>query len=298
MLYTDKGKRKVFNLFILLILFIYIVYLFLDNQIYLNNSLEKSLVSSHKTNIENKNIQYKGLILGGSNSAFGISAKNISQNFGINFINVSLSGEGYNLKNYDHFIQALLKKNIENNFDYVLYSSIKFFNSPPHTNSKKNLYGRHSNILFPSESILQRIYSQLTGTALNLSNSFELDKYGDIKEYNNLCTGEVEKIDLVIREDLLLNYFTQRAAMLRKYFNNQRIFFLIPPTFTDLSLSKEFKQKLILELRNFDINVIEEKRINEIKFYCNSPYHLNKIGRKIRTENLNMDLNKIFNKAP
>ena len=129
MLYTDKGKRKVFNLFILLILFIYIVYLFLDNQIYLNNSLEKSLVSSHKTNIENKNIQYKGLILGGSNSAFGISAKNISQNFGINFINVSLSGEGYNLKNYDHFIQTLLKKNIENNFDYVLYSSIKFFNS-------------------------------------------------------------------------------------------------------------------------------------------------------------------------
>ena len=69
MLYTDKGKRKVFNLFILLILFIYIVYLFLDNQIYLNNSLERSLISSHKTNIENKNIQYKGLILGGSNSA-------------------------------------------------------------------------------------------------------------------------------------------------------------------------------------------------------------------------------------
>ena len=102
---------------------------------------------------------------------------------------------------------------------------------------------------------------------------------------------------------LLALYNLLNKITTRKYHSILRvssavlIFFLIPPTFTDLSLSKEFKQKLIFELRNFDINVIEEKRINEIKFYCNSPYHLSKIGRKIRTENLNMDLNKILNKA-
>ena len=81
-------------------------------------------------------------------------------------------------------------------------------------------------------------------------------------------------------------FLVQKAKTLRANFRKQKIYLLIPPSYTDIQISKTFKERLSSEIKEFNIILIEEPKIVSRKLYCNSPYHMNKNGRDIRTNNL------------
>lgn len=287
MLFMGKDKKIKRNVFVIFFL-IYLFYLIVDAKIYSQNSLEKKLFLSHIENFSNPNKVYQGVIVGGSNTLYGISSEAISKKLGINFINISIVGDAYNNSNFDKVLNKIFYNDKKlRELEYVIYSSIKYFNQPPHTNSSKNEFGRNSNFLLPSRSLVERLYNKVIRRDLNNAATIDISLFGDIKSYDYLCSDQdVDLVSFALNEDDLINFLIQKAKTLRANFKDQRIYLLIPPSYTDIEISKSFKDRLLSKISEYNIVVIEEPVIAHKKLYCNSPYHLNKTGRDIRTNNL------------
>ena len=76
------------------------------------------------------------LILGGSNSVFGISAKQISEVLNFKCYNLSMLNQGYSSSAYWSFVEDALDGN-EKQIKYVIYSSIMPYRDIKYFNEKQ-----------------------------------------------------------------------------------------------------------------------------------------------------------------
>ena len=262
----------------------YGIYLIVDSRIFYSENHQKYLISSYKKNIFLSERPIKGIILGGSNGTFGLSAEMLSSSLNKKYLNLSISGEAYNESNFLEYITALIETKKLSDLETIIYTSNKIY-EPSIIYANKNLYGRHSNIFLPSKSMLERLFQSLNK---NFNNIYwpEVNEYGDILSYSNLCKPRVSFIKAELNTKLLINYYEVRFRNIRELLPANKIYLLIPPVLTDSEVDKFFLDDLSSKMDEFNVQLIVEPAIKKQRLFCDTAYHLTNLGRTIRTDNL------------
>lgn len=311
MLYTGNGNRLIFWIFIPGLLILYIAFRMSEWQFSGNGDQHKKITEQHLINLSNLN-DINCLILGGSNSWFGLSAEQMSNDSNLSCYNLSLLSEGFSFEAYWDYIRSL---SIEvEKIDYVFYSGIVPYNPNNYLLLKRKnalneigVSGDHSfrllgsSIAFYVKSILQ-----------NEHFSFALDaqyplpsSFGDFV----FSTYKGCRSDLNIRSmqnddfNSLEIWANSQLSEIITIFPNAKRFFVLPAErrsrHFDLSIQAEMIEhiqrsvsaKNSLNTTNY---LIVQPPIDDNSLLCDGQHHPNAKGRESRTSNLIQLFNEIL----
>lgn len=231
--------------------------------------------------------QIEGLILGGSNALFGLSAKELSMKSGHVFINLSLYFEGGNIDNYSSYIRTASKQLNRDKIKWIIYSTIDFYF--PHIEKKDvGINGEKreiGNYFIPSVSLLSSIFRRFDRSIVEPT--VAIGGYGDkvftVPEkwgFNNdtlICPN----ITVVFKKVMFIN------QVFKNLFPQARIIFVIPPTLSSqVSLFRNYASSISKDLRKKEINILAQY----FQHYDTSCWvdnrHVNNKGRIWRTQDL------------
>ena len=299
MQYTDSVNRIIWRYGFFFLATIYILFLLFQ---YLNwDDGNRLIVANQKTIYANNLINIEGVILGGSNSAFSLSAEIISKNYNESWINLSLMNEGYNDKNYFSYIKNTIDKTQRSKVKKVFYSSIvpmrdnfiskRVSSSDPINGSQKFNLISESSIAGLLKSIIQKqsletvMYTMPNEFGDYIFSGFECPK--NFNAFPKKRNNNIEQIN---------DWISMQLSSLLYLFPNAQIVFILPseyhqPKF-DKSLDKILFKAIEESIDDFnDLNsqsilFIKQASFPSLKFMCDSDNHANYEGRVWRTKDL------------
>ena len=202
-----KKKFIIYSYIILTI--IYLFYVFNEHRF---NEIEQEIEIKYEQNNINKFIlkhkSIDAIIIGGSNSAVGLSAKLLSEITNKNFYNLSQSSEGDNSINYYRTVNSKTSSLDKKKVRLILYSTVKFLNSDETGFKKYNSIKKNKIKFFPKINILGRvklILSRLNKNS-NSANMYDNREYGDgnVKNHFNINVSSFE-----FNESIPINLITK-----------------------------------------------------------------------------------------
>tara|TARA_B110000008_G_scaffold82328_1_gene84158 strand:+ start:3377 stop:4234 length:858 start_codon:yes stop_codon:yes gene_type:complete len=237
-----------------------------------------------------------GLILGGSNSATGLSADIMSKALDEQWYNLSLAGEGQSDENYWSFIKASASEEIREKVRTIVYSSATAI-------SETKLKARHPNLIKSPRITLQyfipaRSFASYLKTYLLSDGNNSKSKLGDGEFGQNQCSKEKPAILAIsqnINENELKLWLSSQLNVLRELFPNAEIFITLPSVnYSDDNIKRLEKHTAFLQesiftlMENNDINVtlVTQPSYPSIDMLCNDGLHASSSGRVWRTNNL------------
>lgn len=291
----DNVNNLIRKFILPILFFVYIFFLLWEH----NHSIaDRKMISMKLQKIVLKLDKIDGIILGGSNTFFGLSALKISQELQSDWINFSLLNEGYSDSNYNDFISQTIPKSKRESVSYVVLGTITLHRKgriAAREESKLNLFGSKSFNLLPDRNLagfLKDIITNQEGVKYPVP-----DNYGDFnfREFN--CNMENAR-PKYIQEDtgIIEKSLKERFATINNFFPNAKILLLIPTEFKgefyDTISSKilinnieEIIRRESLSL-GIDIKLVPEFEFNNTDYFCDTYHHANKLGRNLITDNL------------
>jgi hypothetical protein len=242
-----------------------------------------------------------GLLFGGSNSKYSLSAEALSYSMGTNWYNASVMGEFGNSERYKNFIRDLSAFIDRTKVRYVVYSTI----APYHTGIiawyKSRDLGKG---IKPKISVLRYTRHHLfrDSSQRNRSDSDfpQPNRFGDAVFENENCDFTTKSVVKHQREDedISVEFLVDYAIFLASLFPNASILIVLPSEYYDGALSFDdslFEQTLrtkfysVLDAKyskNTIIKIIFQTPYSSITQVCDLPFHANEDGRRWRTRNL------------
>ncbi len=262
--------------------------LYLGYVYYINGARKINDIIMHKQIQSLKNhTRIDGLILGGSNALFGLSAKQLSMKSGHVFMNLSLYNEGGNIDNYSRYIRTASKQLNRDEIQWIIYSTIDFY-SP---NIKENAVGINGekrgieNFIIPNVSLLSLIFRRFDrGIA---EPNVVIGDYGD--KVFTVPERWGFKNDTLIRPNKIA--FFKKVMLINQVFKGifpqAKIIFVIPPTLSSqVPLFRKYSSSISKDLRRMEINVVAQYfQQYDMSFWVDNR-HVNDKGRIWRTQDL------------
>ena len=296
--FMASANKLIKKFLIPIVLGIYFLFLVYDYQLFNNNKLTL-IVETHSRNLE-KNDFVDGLIIGGSNAAFGISAEFMSHESKNNWYNLSLMHEGFSDINYHEFIKESFKSK-RFRIKRIIYSPISQFRVgaiEERQNYIGPIGGTYNFDFKPNMSILSHLKLYLDGNYANLEKGFPLpNEFGDFNFDEYSCQGSPSKSPFE-NEDISLaaSYIASNIETYLLYFPNSQIFLSHPPEFYGETYDEELIDLFIKDLNKniykklkdskHRIHILNQKPITDIKLMCDGKHHTNSEGRKKRSKYL------------
>lgn len=296
------AKGKFFNIKNFLFLIVaYLCLLALDSYVYDDHGIRNRIIES-KERFADSNRTINGLIFGGSNSMWGISAEQLSIDTDVDFYNFSLPSNGYNYLNYFQFINTVLSTEQKKNIDYIIWSTIHPLDLPPYDDFTRDVYGKLNSIKYGLNLSLSQ---HLKNTFLSKSHKFLHDQNtGDFLKESFICPAS----DLLLLDKDLQNFilayehklqiekefedeFKAYDNFIKSNFPNAKVFFVIPATFNEISIDKETLNKLNLLTENAGFQLFFSSPLSKMEYICDASHHPSISGRKIRTQELSKLVN-------
>lgn len=243
----------------------------------------------------------EGLILGGSNAFYGLSARMLSERDGYQWYNFTVLSEGYGQASHQHAIEAAFNSEAARlRIRTVVYSSIMLLHRSTIAQFRNNT----------DESIL----TGETGPVLELKPVKALyrfgraafrdrdadservpgllpDRFGDLDFETARCvTNNGPSITRLEDADIALDYYDSVAGFLHRLFPNAEIFMVVPSEFlTEPGLYASWGETLKARwaargARPY--NLIVQPSTPGPSFLCRMSHHPNALGRVWRTEDL------------
>jgi len=258
------------------------------------------IAQSHFNNIK-KYDHIEGVILGGSNSAYGLSAKEFSNSLNSKWYNLSLLNEGFSNENYLNYIEKTITQEQRKNIKSVVYSSITPLRKGRiKIENKKIPYGIEGDKRFKligSISMAAYIKNYILKKS---SKKYPLpDSFGDF-DFNscNHCTSEFSvQFKVEPNSALIIYWFIKQLESIRKLFPNATIYFTKPSEYYGNafiksqynSLEKTLQTTIIEYKEKYNIinsHLILEPPFPDKSFCCDAMHHANESGRSFRTKRL------------
>lgn len=291
----DNVNNLIRKFIIPILFFVYIFFLLWE---YNHTMAERKMISMKLQNIVLKLDKIDGIILGGSNTFFGLSALKLSQELKSDWINLSLLNEGYSDSNYNDFISQTIPKSKRESVSYVVLGTITLNRKgriAAREESELNLFGGKSFNLLPDRNLA----GFLKDIIMN-EERFEYpipDNYGDFnfEEFNCNIKNARPKY---MREDIdiIKKSLNKRFSTINNFFPNAKILLLIPAEFKgefyDPISSKILMNNLEKIIRKeslslgIDIKLVHEFELDNTDYFCDSYHHASKLGRDLITDNL------------
>tara|TARA_B110000003_G_C16613846_1_gene520531 strand:+ start:267 stop:1163 length:897 start_codon:yes stop_codon:yes gene_type:complete len=295
---NDKNNHFIYLYILLLAAYV----LYVTNENVFNETEKNQWIYSGQEDLQKFILKHKSIdaiIIGGSNSAAGISAELLSKLTNKNFYNLSESSEGLSDSDYLNTITLKTSNLDRKNIRIIIYSTIKFFSNDE--NRINNIVLNKQKIKFlPRRSIASIIKQKLMHSFKNYFPNNE--EYGDRKITNYY---DKYKTTYVFNKSLPINIFVENLKKLKKNYQKlfpNSIFIVVSPTIynKDPEFQNNFVNELSKELLKNEIKFIPQPPISSFYPIWKDPIHLNLEGREIRTNELykliqnNYDFNNLF----
>lgn len=290
----DKILYHILPIFLAIFYFFYVFY---DHYKFDDHGVS-GIIETRNLGIKNSSAPLNGIIIGGSNALWGISANNLSKLSSINFYNLAMHSNGVNYKNYFNYIKSSVTPSQALEVKHIIWSTIHPIHEPPWNDFDRDIYGRlRLSKIIPNQSLLSYLYKRLIQQE---SIFFEVDpKFGDFNFNNFKCTlsdplylsqsdiniansGSYHLVDLKILEPQLKIY----QEFLKFYFPNADITFVIPSTLHEVDISQSQYKELMDMMNKLGMNLYIQSAITDIDYFCESDHHPNVLGRELRTIDL------------
>ena len=299
MRYMASVNRFFWYLFMPIIIIFYISFVIWSYTDHANSSLAK-LVDNKKQAV-NSITSLDGIILGGSNAHYGISAISLNKLSNLTWMNFAIPGEGYSDKNYLNFITKSLREDQRLNISFVVYSSAAFVRKNLRQEiSSLDLVGRNKINYKPQRALASYLKSALGYNYYEELQYQIINEYGDLDFSNYKCNFLAESSysrNFLNEEDL--NIWTPAQLMrLSTLFPNAKIILSIPDGFNgdsedpnvdargNLLKTVEGLLRKNNESGNISFYLTSERSFPSSDLMCDDSWHPNEEGRSWRTEQL------------
>jgi hypothetical protein len=229
-----------------------------------------------------------GLVFGGSNAFYSLSAESLNYSTGMKWYNASMGDEMRSINRYEKFIQDLSTRIDRTKVKYVVYSSVLPYTIGELARHKVDRKVKGEGIK-PNTSILGYIRNGAT-IYPEARNGF-----GDIVFDNVKCAAENPFYTLHEREKIgiFVDFLIDKAIYFASIFPNGSILIVLPSglTFGDSMFDQALRTKFysVLSEKYFEnslVKIIVQPPYSSTAQVCHSPWHANEDGRLWRTQNL------------
>jgi hypothetical protein len=287
--------NKASTLLIPVVILGYFLYLIFDSTSSAPSN-QKKIVEAHLQNLKLNGKQATGLILGGSNAYYGLSAQLLMETTSINFYNLSLPAEGESDLAYNLFIQDTAKLHLNaDKIKIVMYSSVLPLRSgsikPYMAENRVNVWGDGVTPLKPQVSFASFLrrhtrtnHAEKDRIPLPLSN-------GDINFQTAICHQNQFDTRLGLSSvDEVVGFLKHKRDFLKSNFPKSDILLVIPSEYyggngLPEAWTDDLKQKFE-SIKSSGDSLVIQPRIPSINLLCDSWHHPNVEGRNWRTRNL------------
>lgn len=284
------GKDKIIKLItkagFVTLFFIYFSFLYFDFYFSDDNG-KGDIIERHKTNLQSlqdHKTQITGLILGGSNAVFGLSAEQLSENLEHHyFYNLALLNQGYSSKNYLLFLKEMASIIDLDSVQIILFSDLYIYlKEPQGIKNNLSIAGKASFSFFPNVSLVSYIGNILNKT----EKKYFLNKklFGDFnfKKFNcnGISHGGNERGDIfsLIKQSI---YYQNK---INEIFPKAKIYFVAPTLYRkNVNVYDDYLSELQTGYEKNNLNLIIQTHKSDLDIFCDYESHPNFEGRKIRT---------------
>jgi hypothetical protein len=292
--YTGSVNRFLWKVVIPFLLCLYVIFVLLENHYFRFNHNAYAIAEKKLTLLRSfKSVD--GIILGGSNAFYGLSAFSLSQLTGQRWANLALIAEGYSDENYWEFISSSLTNEQRLNLSYVIYSSSTPFSSKIRDRTSLDLGGKQKLSYRPQYSLasyLKRLLGySYTQPIPNNYGDFNFANY----DCNYLASDGAQSFDYMTENDLTW-WISKQVNQMQLLFPNAAIFVELPNALHSEDFDYASMDKMVAILRK---SLQEHQRNSQGLIYfttqdsyptaslmCNDSWHANKFGRVWRTKAL------------
>jgi hypothetical protein len=281
-----NANRFINTVAIPLVIVAYGVFLFIDH----NNQVSASY-NNHIPRVQ-KIGRIDGLLFGGSNAVYGLSAEFLSYHTGMKWYNASVNGELGTIERHKNFIQGLSAGIDRTKVRYVVYSSIA-----PYRMGEIALAESRENLgIKPKIPLLGYILHQ---PSFRHSEFPKRNSFGDMVFEKGDCDFTAEYVVKHEREDedISVEFLADYAIFLASLFPNASILIVLPSeyygtlTFDDSifkqTLNTKFHGVLGAKYSKHSImKIMFQPPYSSITQTCNRQFHANEDGRLWQTRNL------------
>jgi hypothetical protein len=289
-----------------LVLIGYAVFLWIDKDLNDDPALKGHI--RHIQNIRNGS-SIEGLVFGGSNGVYSLSAQLLSSQFGIRWYNASVKNEMHTVKRYNDFIGDLANSIDRTKVKYVIYSSQLPYvlgNIAEHSSTKVEKVDGLG--IKPKKNPLRYIFGIEAKMSIRAyikslkrpkkPNPEHLDEFGDLVFKNFRCEYKKQPNPQREKEDISADFLAKQAVFLGSIFPYASIFIVLPSeyyggkAFDDRVWQQNLQSKFyhVLsqkhQLKDAAVKIIVQPPYLSAAQICNGQEHANEQGRIWRTRNL------------
>jgi hypothetical protein len=244
-----------------------------------------------------------GLVLGGSNAVFGLSAARLSARSGLYWYNASLLSEGFSDANYRRFVEAIAEASDRDRVRIVVYSTILPFRAD--TSLRRDFMGDvagHRPLsIKPNRSALTHFRQVLFAGGVPsyplpiAYGDFDFDRFdycGTTKFDGDHFQWDDERASAQALVDM--------AEFLEATFPNARVVIVLPSEYYPRQEDRELRNALAGSLvakvsedlgrmasaEPGRVAVIEQPLFPTSEYLCDARHHGNRAGREFRTDDL------------
>jgi hypothetical protein len=292
MLSTVNANRFINTVVIPLIIVAYAVFLLIDYRHY-------TQVPAHRDRIQSilKIGNIDGLLFGGSNAVYSLSAEFLNYYMGINWYNASVEGELGNIERHKNFIQGLSAGIDRTKVRYVVYSSTAPYRmgAIARSESSENFGIR----IKPKISALGYVSRQFFRKS-EFPQRNSRNRFGDMVFETQRCPTAANRY--VVKheredEDISVEFLVDYAIFFASLFPNASLLIVLPSeyygalSFDDSIFEQTLRTKFysVLNAKYFKktaIKIIFQPPYTSTTQVCDWGFHANEDGRLWRTQNL------------
>jgi len=261
-------------------------------------------INVHMQNVKNRR-SVDGLVFGGSNAAYSLSAEYLSHTMRLNWYNASLDNELGGINEYKNFVRELSARIDRTKVKYIVYST-----TFPYTigdiGAAKRVNGEG---IKPSRSVLGYIVQYISGRLRPFLRRSQHNSIGDIASEQRNSFGDIvfESVKCGLftanpfhereKQDTSAHFLADEAIFFASVFPNASILIVLPSEYYGDAIFDDsiFEQNLRTEFYSLlrqkshleeMIKIIFQPPYSSITQVCGNQTHADEDGRVWRTENL------------
>ncbi len=293
---------------VIVLLLLYGLFLVWENRNYSDGQRRLQIVNQHLNRLQELK-QVDGLIIGGSNSYYGLSADILSNSLGEKWYNASLMNGGYSNQNMLTFIENVRNSIASEAVKTVIYSSVYVYQKG--SIHKRNyavngVDGRSPVSIKPQRSAASHLKQWIRSEKYDPDYPPLADERGDMIFTEKACPAQLNE-DEYAKEDpsIVADFLRENLNALNTAFPNAKLLFVFPSVYEgqimhlqrDQAYKHAVAQAVERQLksskhgRSFKYELIFQPKFPGRAYVCDYPHHASLTGRKWRTNNLLTQMN-------
>jgi hypothetical protein len=246
---------------------------------------------------QHQNERITGIVFGGSNAVYGVSAKSLGDNLNQKWANLSMYGWYGSMALFGEYVKEVASNSSFAEVRTVLISDMRFTTPSVSPEERDGLIRTSTLRLVPRGSVISLLRDDSHFSSEPADPSVFSGSNGDLLKYNYGIYGCISQISPMgpAEKDasIAADWARQEVEIVSRAFPKAKILITIPPVLSPSETHEvraAWRVTLISALGHVNARVLPAEDLNDPHYFCDRPTHANREGRQILTENLALNI--------